>query len=815
MSQLDHSQASDSSTSAAKRPPLEDAPPLSAGARFRDAEAIGRGGAGIVYRAFDEQRGEVVAIKRLRGRAREAQTAIERFRREARIVSRLRHPNVVDVQEVIEEDDDILIVMELVDGDDLERRIRSGGPFPQRDAFAIAERIARGLVYAHDNGIIHRDVKPANVILGPSDDPDDPGVPKIVDFGLARAPDPAGSVGSLESLTGDGALLGTIDYMAPEQARDPRKADARADVYSLGALLYRLLTGESPRTIREGRLPEASRYIVMRALEDDRERRYPDMAAFRESLESGLSFFAPGRASSQATTEAKPTDPAIDALVEEMAEEMAKIADLDPFEETATRADAPPSFDPFADWNEEDDELGGSLATMFRGFGGIEPSRTRRIEVVLALLGLESNELQGESAEVVGRALLRRGIHPLVTATVLAALERPPALVPDDELRQRLITIAVAKVATLGDGRFETHTKKMDLACATNLAYRRLLNAALTNPIVREDHAHGGRSTRPDGDIGLVMTATTFAIASHETGELDTRAARAELAERIDRRYRSLLGLIEEGKLLTSTEGPLRVELDVIDDEKHAALRRLARASSRGERLQVESILRDLGIHGTVDTDKALAFFDHLVENEIEPADALQIILASQRRELERRRQSTPPTPPPTDATDPTWATAPTPPEAPIPPAATLAIGDGLELGRLALARASGRVFPASLAAGVAIALYLIAAVALPGPLGLGALAAGFLGLVTIPFAARLGRAAGAVVPGLLAGAVFAGAALAAPPLPAERPALGLALGAGVVGAVAIANLVGVWRDRRELAERLRGVERRAAWLDT
>lgn len=216
---------------------LETTPPRA----FGDYELIrelGRGGMGVVYQARQKSLGRQVALKMVR----EAHLADEadraRFRVEAEAAARLKHPNIVTVHEVGESDGLAYFCMEYVDGLTLSEYIARHGPLPPRDAARLTAQIARAIHHAHERGILHRDLKPSNVILAGTDLQHS--VPKVTDFGLAKRID------AMESLTRTGAVVGTPSYMAPEQASGRRELSPAADVYSLGAILYELLTGRPP-----------------------------------------------------------------------------------------------------------------------------------------------------------------------------------------------------------------------------------------------------------------------------------------------------------------------------------------------------------------------------------------------------------------------------------------------------------------------------------------------------------------------------------------------------------------------------------------
>jgi eukaryotic-like serine/threonine-protein kinase len=201
--------------------------------RYELEELVGTGGMSSVYRAHDRLLERHVAIKVLHEQFTAEGDYVERFRREARAVAQLSHPNIVTVIDRGEHEARQFIVFEYVDGENLKALVGREGPLPEREAIELALQIARALGFAHEQGLVHRDVKPQNVLLN------DGGQAKVTDFGIARSVDVQGG------LTQTGTVMGTSDYIAPEQARGSR-ADAQSDIYSLGAVLYELLTGEVP-----------------------------------------------------------------------------------------------------------------------------------------------------------------------------------------------------------------------------------------------------------------------------------------------------------------------------------------------------------------------------------------------------------------------------------------------------------------------------------------------------------------------------------------------------------------------------------------
>jgi len=262
--------------------------------RYELEELVGTGGMSSVFRARDRVLDRDVALKILHERHLEDDEHVERFRREARAVARLSHPNIVTVIDRGEADDGRhFIVFEYVDGENLKELIDRTGPLPVNSALELAAGIARGLAFAHAQGIVHRDVKPQNVLLNGD------AKPKVTDFGIARSLDVERGV------TQTGTVLGTSNYIAPEQATGAHVGEA-SDVYSLGVVLFELLTGAVPfegdnfvaiamRHINEPApdvrafrrdVPPSVAAIVARALEKDPARRFPSMDAFASALEA-------------------------------------------------------------------------------------------------------------------------------------------------------------------------------------------------------------------------------------------------------------------------------------------------------------------------------------------------------------------------------------------------------------------------------------------------------------------------------------------------------------------------------------------------
>ncbi|MHC5079042.1 MAG: serine/threonine-protein kinase [Planctomycetota bacterium] len=202
---------------------------------YRILGEIGRGGMGVVYRARHRELKRTVALKVMIAGEDASTEAIQRFHREAEAVAKLgHHPHIVPVYEFGQEGNRHFFALHYVEGQSLDRKIKAGEITPRRAA-TIAKKVALALHHAHENGVLHRDVKPQNILLTQA------GEPQVTDFGLARV------VESEAQVTRSGFTLGTPQYMPPEQAAgDHPHIDARSDVYSLGAALYEMATGQPP-----------------------------------------------------------------------------------------------------------------------------------------------------------------------------------------------------------------------------------------------------------------------------------------------------------------------------------------------------------------------------------------------------------------------------------------------------------------------------------------------------------------------------------------------------------------------------------------
>jgi tRNA A-37 threonylcarbamoyl transferase component Bud32 len=276
--------------------------------RYEVDRLLGRGGMSSVYKAHDTLLERNVALKILHERHLDDDEYVERFRREARVVAQLSHPNIVTVIDRGEADGKPFIVFEYVDGQTLDELVGKRGALPVGEALEIAIAIARGLAFAHRHGLVHRDVKPQNILLNGDRKP------KVTDFGIAR------SLDVQKGVTQTGTVLGTSNYIAPEQASGDG-ASVQSDVYSLGVVLFELLTGSVPfvgenfvtvamQHINEPAPNVASRRrdvpprvaaAVDRALAKSRRDRFPTMDAFAAELEACLTELGAGETDANRT----------------------------------------------------------------------------------------------------------------------------------------------------------------------------------------------------------------------------------------------------------------------------------------------------------------------------------------------------------------------------------------------------------------------------------------------------------------------------------------------------------------------------------
>jgi serine/threonine protein kinase/lipopolysaccharide biosynthesis regulator YciM len=264
------------------------------GNRYEILQMLGEGGMGAVYKARDRELDRLVAIKVIRHELAQNSDVLHRFKQELILARQVTHRNVIRIFDLGEADGIKFITMEYIEGRDLKNLLREKGKIEASEAVAIIEQVCRALEAAHMEGVIHRDLKPQNIMLGAH------GRVCVMDFGIARSMEIAGE----KAMTQTGALVGTPEYMSPEQAKG-EKVDARSDLFSLGIIFYELLTGISPykadtamaslyKRIKESArppielspdIPSVLSDIVVRCLEIDREKRYPSATECLQDLE--------------------------------------------------------------------------------------------------------------------------------------------------------------------------------------------------------------------------------------------------------------------------------------------------------------------------------------------------------------------------------------------------------------------------------------------------------------------------------------------------------------------------------------------------
>ena len=248
---------------------------------------LGRGGFAVVYSVRDQRLNRYLAVKVMRPDLVASPTAVERFRREARFVAQLEHPNILSVVFAAEAAGIVYYAMPRVRGQTLRERLREAGRMAPADALRIFTEVAGGLQHAHERGVVHRDIKPANIML------DQSGKALVVDFGIAKALSADGG-----SLTISGAVIGSAQYMSPEQANGEQDIDARTDIYSLGLVAFEMLAGETPFRgddmqqiaarqiaaqvpdirVRRPEVPERLAQAIAGCLKRDRNARWPTAA---------------------------------------------------------------------------------------------------------------------------------------------------------------------------------------------------------------------------------------------------------------------------------------------------------------------------------------------------------------------------------------------------------------------------------------------------------------------------------------------------------------------------------------------------------
>jgi serine/threonine protein kinase len=361
--------------------------------RYELEELVGAGGMSSVYRARDSLLERHVALKVMHEQLMGDGDHVERFRREARLAAKLSHPNIVTVIDRGEQDGRQFIVFEYVEGENLKALIERDAPLSEHDAVGLALQVAEGLAFAHAHGLVHRDVKPQNVLLT------EDGRAKVTDFGIAR------SIDVQRGLTETGTVLGTSDYISPEQARGGA-VDECSDIYSLGAVLYELLTGEVPypgenfvavavRHLNEpppsalGERPDISPRLdvaIRRAMAKDPQDRFPSMESFAAELRACLGDPGGARASAGETLVRPqpsrrlrrprrryrpPTErPSVWPLILLLAG-LAILAGI--FAAVFAFTGSPTKFSPFVHKLKKEVAGGGGAPVRLRGFSGYDP----------------------------------------------------------------------------------------------------------------------------------------------------------------------------------------------------------------------------------------------------------------------------------------------------------------------------------------------------------------------------------------------------------------------------------------------------------
>ncbi len=265
--------------------------------RYTEESVLGKGGMGEVILATDTRLERKVAIKRILGTAANSITAVQRFLTEAKSMADLNHTNIVQIYDYGRATDGPFLIMECVQGGSLLEKCKEG-PLEVDEAVNIFSQLCDGLAKAHAAGIIHRDIKPANVLLT------EDGIPKLTDFGLAKTKT------ADTSMTMEGAVIGTLDFMPPEQRQAVELIDHRSDLWSLAATFYQMLTGKSSRVINIAALPPQFQSVVAKALEESKENRFQSAREMRAEI---LQAYSGNMDTSHTLGEARAADLPVDS----------------------------------------------------------------------------------------------------------------------------------------------------------------------------------------------------------------------------------------------------------------------------------------------------------------------------------------------------------------------------------------------------------------------------------------------------------------------------------------------------------------------
>ncbi len=264
---------------------------------YRIIEQLGQGGMATVYKAYHAALDRYVAIKALHPAFGEDQSFLSRFQREARLVAKLEHPNIVPVYDYAEHEGRPYLVMKFIEGDTLKARLTEG-PLTSSEIEKIVETVGSALAYAHKQGILHRDIKPSNVLVA------NDGQLYLADFGLARIAQ------SGESTLSSDMIMGTPQYISPEQAVGKRDLDEGTDIYSFGVMMYEMVVGQVPFNadtpfsiihdhiysplplprLVNPKVPESVERVLLKALAKERADRYPDIDSVGDGIQGGMDF---------------------------------------------------------------------------------------------------------------------------------------------------------------------------------------------------------------------------------------------------------------------------------------------------------------------------------------------------------------------------------------------------------------------------------------------------------------------------------------------------------------------------------------------